>query len=170
MKKVSKNFDVSECSLYKYGSRYLTERPKNTKLKHYLYDDKESIYIGVVRRNLRIPEILLFSIIVINLVLLIIYNKVGHEINITDTIYYKEGVIGLNIMNDKSNADSITVTLSDNGKQLIEPITVEVGKSVGNVEALTELDKGSYLCVLDYTINGEYTSTNKTFEILLIAQ
>lgn len=170
MKKVTSRFEVSQCNLYKLNSTYLTEKPSNTKIRYYLYDEKDNVYIGILKRNYYLIELILVSIIIFNMVFIFHNNKINHLVNISDTIYCSNDVVGLNIKNDISNKYSITIMLTNNGTYIINPITLEPGNSLGNVKIDDKLPEGSYLCKLHYVVNSKYFAEREEYEILLVVK
>ena len=50
MKKLSRNIYVSGNVVYKKKSKIYLELPKNYKVKYYLYNMENEIYIGVIKK------------------------------------------------------------------------------------------------------------------------
>lgn len=172
MKKLSKNFDVEQCDMFKFKGRVYTEQPRWTEIKYYLYNEEDGSYTAVLKRDSII--FLMFIMLVVTMFLGFLITTTEpkeHIVRISDTIYASNGTVGLNAQNAETNEDTITLQLfTKDDVALTEPVVLNPGESVGYVDLLVHARVGSAMCNLKYTVKDKYIPITKKFDVLLIVQ
>ncbi|MCI9050339.1 MAG: hypothetical protein HFI05_00205 [Lachnospiraceae bacterium] len=171
MKKLSRNIYVSGNVVYKKKSKIYLELPKNYKVKYYLYNMENEIYIGVIKKIHRWWIVIILIGIMLNIYLYIGQTSYTEYLNIPDKMYCSNGIIELNIVNRSESEKTISINLYNNeDKKVIETVYLDIGASIGNVELIEELPRGSYIFTLKCSIETVPIPKTKEVQILIISE
>lgn len=158
--------------VYKFRRHTYMERPKLTYVKYYKLDleDEQSCAIAVCKRCNYLPHTIVLGMIGFVIYLIINTSPVKHVIKLNDTIYAENGVISMDILNDKSNTCNVKVRLKYRGDNLIDEITLSPGESVSGVTSgkLDELIHGRYSCSLEYEVGDGPLAAKENYWVTLV--
>lgn len=91
------------------------------------------------------------------------------NIYIPETLYYKNGILGLNVINSSESEKTLTIImLNENKESIISPIILESGEFVGNISTLNELPIGSKMYTVILKINTKYQLADEKRKVLII--
>ena len=119
-----------------------------------------------------------FYILIVALIILNVKKWGGvkntqHMVNITQTIFARNGILGWNILNEETNKQSIVLTLEKDGIPIVDTVTLSPGQSVGNVRIYNSVKKGTQSCQLVYEVLSEEDSERSSiirYDIILIVE
>lgn len=158
--------------VYKFGRHTYMERPKLTYVKYYKLDleDENSCAIAVCKRCNYIPHALVIGMIGFVVYLIVNTPSVNHVIKLKDIIYAEDGIISMDIVNDRSNTCDIKVSLKYRDESLINDITLSPGESISGVpsDKLDDLKHGRYSCALDYEVGEGPLTARERYWITLV--
>lgn len=91
------------------------------------------------------------------------------NIYIPETLYYKNGILGLNVINSSESEKTLTIIILDENKEnIVSPIILEAGEFVGNIPTLNELPLGSKLYTVMLKVDTKYQLTIEKRKVLII--
>lgn len=107
----------------------------------------------------------------LNIYLYIGQTSYTEYLNIPDKMYCSNGIIELNIVNRSESEKTISINLYNNeDKKVIETVYLDIGASIGNVELIEELPRGSYIFTLKCSIETVPIPKTKEVQILIISE
>lgn len=123
--------------------------------------------------RLRTSLKLLLLIICISISIYMTKQKQTKTVNIyiSNTLYYKDGILGLNIINSSESEATLTIVISnENNENIIPSIVLNSGEFVGNIPTLSVLPVGSQMYTVILTVNTQYKPTVEKRKVLIISE